>query len=232
MDRRRKEFATHCALRQKPQRLCCDETQANRPLADIACAQLGGADRGEPCAVRPRVSEATRKVRACFSGCHGHGFAWPCFRFDQSTATQSRDRGTQFMTCSLLMTNDFSDRRLGTGPQSLPECGWGRRVAAPTEAGFPPIWGRRSADPSHTSLSSGRDCGPAPYSSSETTKRATHRARQEQPGPELAVIPLPYGWPVPCALTPPPCSAPRPQLRMSIWLNRDTPLCEPISSPA
>ena len=29
----------------------------------------------------------------CF-GCHDHGFAWPCLRYNQSTATQSRDRGT------------------------------------------------------------------------------------------------------------------------------------------
>ena len=32
---------------------------------------------------------------ALFSGCHGHGFAWPCFCYREATATQSCDRGTQ-----------------------------------------------------------------------------------------------------------------------------------------
>jgi hypothetical protein len=27
-------------------------------------------------------------------GCHGYGFAWPCFRYEGSTAMQSHDRGT------------------------------------------------------------------------------------------------------------------------------------------
>jgi len=42
------------------------------------------------------------------SGCHGHGFAWPCLGRREVTATQSRDRGTQGNTsehvaaCSVL----------------------------------------------------------------------------------------------------------------------------------
>ena len=30
-----------------------------------------------------------------FSGCHGHGSAWPCFCCREDTATQNRDRGTR-----------------------------------------------------------------------------------------------------------------------------------------
>ena len=37
--------------------------------------------------------------KGLFSGCHGHGFAWPCFDRSEATATQSRDRGTQLNTC-------------------------------------------------------------------------------------------------------------------------------------
>ena len=33
-------------------------------------------------------------IRAVGLGCHGHGFVWPCLRYNRSTATQSRDRGT------------------------------------------------------------------------------------------------------------------------------------------
>ena len=33
--------------------------------------------------------------KGLFSGCHGHGFAWPCFGRSEDTATPSRDRGTQ-----------------------------------------------------------------------------------------------------------------------------------------
>ena len=35
------------------------------------------------------------KRKGLFSGCHGHGFAWPCFCCSEDTATQCRDRGTQ-----------------------------------------------------------------------------------------------------------------------------------------
>ena len=35
------------------------------------------------------------KRNRLFSGCHGHGFAWPCFGRREDKATQSRDRGTQ-----------------------------------------------------------------------------------------------------------------------------------------
>ena len=48
-------------------------------------------------AVTERLSENSEWPQlfceSCF-GCHGHGFAWPCLRYAQSTATQSRDRGT------------------------------------------------------------------------------------------------------------------------------------------
>ena len=46
------------------------------------------------------LSEAIRKLhlphlfRSEYFGCHGYGFAWPCLRYDKSTATQSRNRGT------------------------------------------------------------------------------------------------------------------------------------------
>ena len=49
----------------------------------------------------PAVSEAIRKYEllqlpnGAGLGCHGHGFAWPCLRYNRSTATQSRDRGTR-----------------------------------------------------------------------------------------------------------------------------------------
>ena len=43
--------------------------------------------------------------------CHGHGFAWPCLRYERSPATQSRDRGTlktsPFFSDSLLHTLYF-----------------------------------------------------------------------------------------------------------------------------
>jgi len=35
------------------------------------------------------------KRKVLFLGCHGHGFAWPCFGRREDTATQSRDRGAQ-----------------------------------------------------------------------------------------------------------------------------------------
>ena len=35
----------------------------------------------------------------------------------------------------------------GTGPQSLPECGWGRRFAARSEAGFTPNLGAAKRRP-------------------------------------------------------------------------------------
>ena len=47
-----------------------------------------------------KLLEAIRKLhlphldRSDDFGCHGHDFAWPWLRYDKSTATQSRDRGT------------------------------------------------------------------------------------------------------------------------------------------
>ena len=39
-------------------------------------------------------SEWPQLICGLYFGCHGHGFAWPCLRDGQSTATQSCDRGT------------------------------------------------------------------------------------------------------------------------------------------
>ena len=61
-----------------------------------------------------------------------------------------------------LSPKGAGENSLGTGPQSLPECGWGRRFVAPSEAEFAPIWRRRNADPSHTISSSGSYCAPVP----------------------------------------------------------------------
>ena len=42
-----------------------------------------------------RGTRGDPKRNRLFSGCHGHGFAWPCFGHREDTATQRRDRGTQ-----------------------------------------------------------------------------------------------------------------------------------------
>ena len=56
-------------------------------------------------------------------GYHGHGFAWPWLRDNQSTATQSRDRGTLKASPSFSKCPSLKPERIGQPAEAArPRC--------------------------------------------------------------------------------------------------------------
>ena len=72
--------------------------------------------RGLSCGENFSNTTDSLKRSHLFSGCHGHGFAWPCFCRREDTATQSRDRGTQRV---YFPADDSSINRLSKSPLTL-----------------------------------------------------------------------------------------------------------------
>ena len=69
-----------------------------------------------------------------------------------------------------LSPKGAGENSLGTGPQSLPECGWGRRFVAPSEAEFAPIWGAAKRRPQPHNFEFGKLLRSRPYSSKLDSK--------------------------------------------------------------